>query len=490
QVRDLESGAVAASALPPWPENNGHCAWSPDGRTLLVSQGEGRKIQEYSFDPDVPRLQPTRTLESSMYQGCPVIVFHPAGDRFVSRGWSNRVSLFDVNCDQSLLSTHALTSATELRFDRAGERLAAARVGPRSDRIGLWSFAGGWEYRCLIHAGNQKVTGNDAKRPTVHPGGALAAIGLTDGVALFDLDTGKELAQIATGTVSVQFDGAGNLLTNGFEGFFRWPVRADSPNPRRLLVGPPERLPFHPGDGEIAVSRNGQVVAQAMWNGYGMAPFAGGWILHPDAPEPRRLNADKSTGRCSVSPDGRWAAFSDDFHWAEVFETASGKSLRKWSAGPPNLCRFSPDGRWLITGVDNGRLYATDTWEPGPQLGAGEPSAATAEWVALAQTNGIYRLVELASGRELAQLEDPEQNTRPAVFTPDGTKLIVAAKNGLAVWDLRRIRTELAKLGLDWDAPPYPPAQEVEAEPPLEVRLDLGSLAPAAISRARGQAHE
>lgn len=449
QIRDLANGAVVASAMPPWSGNNGHCAWSPDGRTLVVSQGDGGQIQEYAFDPWAGDLQPARTLQGGMAQGCPCLLFHPDGHRLVARGWSNHVTLFDGLSDQPSFSTHALAWATGLRFDRSGERLAAARVGTHHNRIGLWSFAGGWEYRCLIHAGHQKVTGNNAKRPAVHPGGALAAVGLADGVALFDLDTGRELAQIASGGVSVQFDAAGNLLTNAFEGFFRWPVRADPANVRRLLVGSPERLPFHPGDGEIAASRDGQVVAQAMWNGYGMAPFAGAWILHPDAPAPRRVNAGKSTARCIVSPDGRWVACSDDFHWAEVFEAATGKSLRTWSAGPPNQCSFSPDGRWLITGLDNGRVYATDTWEPDPQLGPGEPSAATAELVVLAQTNGIYRLVELATGRELAQLEDPEQTARPAVFTPDASKLIVAATNGLTVWDLRRIRTELAKLGLD-----------------------------------------
>jgi tetratricopeptide (TPR) repeat protein len=164
-----------------------------------------------------------------------------------------------------------------------------------------------------------------------------------------------------------------------------------------------------------------------------------------------------------------------------VLEAATGKSLRKWAAGPPNLCRFSPNGRWLITAVDNGRVYATGTWERGPQLGAGEPTDATSELVVMAQTNGVYRLVELATGRELAQLEDPEENSRPAVFTPDGAKLIIAAKNGLRVWDLRRIRTELTKLGLDWDALPWPAASQgadatsLAAAAPLSIRVDLGA---------------
>ncbi|HEV3339733.1 MAG TPA: hypothetical protein VG125_05235, partial [Pirellulales bacterium] len=489
QVRDLGDGAVVASAMPPWPGNNGHCAWSPDGRTLVVSQGDGGKIQEYAFDPGAGDLQPTRTLQRGMAQGCSCLLFHPDGHRLVARGWSNHVTLFDVLSDQPLFSTNALAWATGLRFGPSGERLAAARVGTHNERIGLWSFAGGWEYRYLVHADNEEFTGHYSE-PAVDPGGRLAAIGLRDGVVFFDLERGSELGHIRSGNVSVQFDGAGNLLTNDFEGFFRWPVRADPVNTRRLLVGPPQRLPFHPGDGHLAASRDGRVVAQCMWNGYGMSQFAGGWILHPDAPAPRRVNVGKSTAHCSVSPDGRWVAFNDDFHFAEVFEAATGDSLRKWPAEPPNRCCFSPDGRWLITGVDKGRAYATGTWEPGRQLGAGEPFAATAELVVLAQTNGIYRLVELATGRELAQLEDPEQSTRPAAFTPDGSKLIVAAKNGLGVWDLRCIRKELAKLGLDWNAPPYPPAQEKESRVPLEVRVDLGFLAPAAIARATGQARE
>ena len=244
-----------------------------------MSQGDGDKIQEYAFDPAAPALRPTRTLQSPMDQGCPDILFHPAGDRFVSRGWSNHVVLFDVLSGQPLFSTHALPSATGLRFDRTGERLAAARVGTSNDRIGLWSFAGGLEYRYLVHAGDQKSTAYYANGPTVHPGGRLAAIGLTDGVAIFDLETGSELAHIPSGNVCAQFDGAGNLLTNGFEGCFRWPVRPDTANSTRLVVGPPAPLPFHPGDREIAASRDGRVVAQSMWAGYGMGSVR--WRLDP-----------------------------------------------------------------------------------------------------------------------------------------------------------------------------------------------------------------
>jgi hypothetical protein len=90
--------------------------------------------------------------------------------------------------------------------------------------------------------------------------------------------------------------------------------------------------------------------------------------------------------------------------------------------------------------------------------------------VVFGQPEGVYRLVKLATGRQLASLEDPEQIAAPAVFTPDSTCLVVAATDGLRVWDLRHIRKELARIGLDWDAPPYPEADDRLPEP-IEVQV-------------------
>src|SRR5206468_246772 len=68
-----------------------------------------------------------------------------------------------------------------------------------------------------------------------------------------------------------------------------------------------------------------------------------------------------------------------------------------------------------------------------------------------------FRLVAVETGRELARLDDPQRDAGAAAFTPDGTRLVATSRDGLRVWDLRAIRRELAVLGLDWDAPPYPP---------------------------------
>jgi serine/threonine protein kinase len=487
QVRDLRTGEVVASALGPGPMGNGACAWSPDGLTLTVPSGDGGAIQQYAFDAAVPALRLLRTIQGHEAGGAQ-LTYNPAGDRLVRRGWDGTVSLFDGLSGQLLFSTHPLPSASYEcpRFDGTGQRLAAARVGERNERVGLWSVADGREYRALIHSGGRESTFFE---PAIHPSGRLAAIGRNDGVALFDLETGHELAQfpVLPGRTVAAFDGTGALLTNGFDGFFRWPVRPDPAEPGRWIVGPPERLPFHGGEKPISASRDGQVIAQCMWAGYGMQDFAGGWILHPNSPVPRRVEAGESTGYCSVSPDGRWVAFSTPDRVA-AYDAATGQRVWQASTRPANYyCRFTPNGRWLVTSADGGRLYAVGTWEPGPRLGPGTPWDVTSELAVLGQSNGIYRLVELATGRELARLEDPEQNTGEAGFTTDATRLVVRAKNGLRVWELRRIREELDKLGLDWDAPPYPPAALSSPPPapgteqtpdtrPLKARLDLGQL--------------
>jgi serine/threonine protein kinase/WD40 repeat protein/Tfp pilus assembly protein PilF len=459
QVVDLRTGAIIAAPLPPWPRGNSFGVWSPDGRTLTVPSGDAEKIQQYAFDPSAPALKPTQLLDNPA-SGCPAIVYNRAGDRFASRGWNAKVALFDAISGRVLFTTPAFPPASPLlRFDPTGKRLAAARTGDRKQRVGLWSVADAHEYRALFLA--EGAEGYSERLPAIHPDGRLAAMAQRGGVALFDLESGRKLAEVPAPSVndqnhpSLAFDGAGNLLTNSMSGAFRWPVRMDTANPGRIVVGPPERLPLKPGRQAIAASRDGQVIAQCMWFGYGME--GGGWILHPNSPVPHKVNAGASMRACGVTPDGRWVAFAGgkgEVH-IKVYEADTLKCVFQRPSKYVSYARFTSDGRWLVTGIDGGQVYEVGTWAPGPKLGPGTPWSATKDVVVMVQPNGIYRLVELATGRELARLEDPEQNSGAAVFTPDGSKLVVTAKDGLRVWVLRRIRQELGQLGLDWDGPPY-----------------------------------
>jgi serine/threonine protein kinase/WD40 repeat protein len=479
QVRDLMSGAVLGSLTLPW-SGCGICAWSPDGRMLAIpDRDQSGRIQLIAFDATSAshRLTLYGVLQGPETGGA-AVQFNPAGDRLVSRGWSGQVHLFDIHTGRRLFSTDSLesTSLQTPRFDSTGGRLTAARVGNRHEEIGLWSVADAREYRALVHDGPEHATG----LPAIHPRGRLAVQGFTSGMALFDLETGRKLAfvNVPSGENCVCFDGAGNLLSNGFAGFFRWPVRFDPRRPSQLTFGPAERLPFNHGHQAIAASADGQVIAQAMSDAYGMSQHAGGWILHPGSREPRRVEAGSSMTCATVSPDGRYVAFGQHGTRVNVYEAATGQRVWQSPGDGRDYCRFTPDGRFLVTDDGGGRAYTIGSWEPGNQFGPGVPWDVT--WdsgqVVLGQTDGVYRLVELATSRELARLEDPERNAGPAMFTPDGTRLVVAAKDGLRVWDLRRIRAELVKLGLDWESPPYPQAEARTESEPLQVQVETGDL--------------
>lgn len=100
------------------------------------------------------------------------------------------------------------------------------------------------------------------------------------------------------------------------------------------------------------------------------------------------------------------------------------------------------------------RLWEVGSWREGPKIGGGEGTdfSPDGKILAVEAGNGVIRLVNPNTGIEYASLEDPHQDRAGRMtFSPDGTQLI--ATNGdsqsIHVWDLRAIREQLAKLGLD-----------------------------------------
>jgi chromosome transmission fidelity protein 4 len=66
------------------------------------------------------------------------------------------------------------------------------------------------------------------------------------------------------------------------------------------------------------------------------------------------------------------------------------------------------------------------------------------------------RLVDPVSGREFATLSAENSREITSVcFSGDGRWLAVAGgSDRLQLWDVRLLREHLAKMGLDWEAPP------------------------------------
>jgi Tol biopolymer transport system component len=127
---------------------------------------------------------------------------------------------------------------------------------------------------------------------------------------------------------------------------------------------------------------------------------------------------------------------------------------------------FSPDGRWLFVSSEREffqyRMEGSPTNWPlartypratsGFDVGSGVFSA-DGKLLAIHADQRILRLVEPATGRELARLTPlPEafRTWRP-LFSPDNRWLAAVSDIGLHVWDLQLIRQRLREMGLDWE---------------------------------------
>jgi tetratricopeptide (TPR) repeat protein len=352
----------------------------------------------------------------------------------------------------------------------------------------------------------------------VSPDGRLVATSDSDGVSLWEAGTGRELAHLKAGdceTVLFHVDGQ-SLITSGVWGLYRWPIRSDPERgPDAIRVGPPEllretrdrersRATWLPDHRTLALIDNDNARVLLIDSGHPHPAWSHAPAL--DAGENHRMTT------VAVSPDGRWLAVGG---WYEV-------GVRVWDLHQRRLERilrpkdvvgqthffigFSPDGRWLVsfTRPDAGNhpyhFWRVGTWELDrrivPEGIDGSLPAFTNDGrlMALAIAPDQVLLAEAATGKELARLTTLQQvGPTPLVFSPDGTKLVASTNQKTAlVWDLRRIREQLAPMGLDWDAPPYPAASAASetsgpVPPPRPVRV-VGEVIEPQARRAGGLA--
>jgi hypothetical protein len=183
-----------------------------------------------------------------------------------------------------------------------------------------------------------------------------------------------------------------------------------------------------------------------------------------------------------MSPDGKWVATG---HWkgagVKIWDARAGHPVKEVPAEEAaNVC-FSPDGHWLVAGTTTEYSF----WEVGswrcvhrvPRDRASLPGrmAFTPDGALLAitSTNQVVQLLDPATAEEVATLASPDSLLISWLcFSRDGSQLAVAAENHvLQLWDLRRIREELATMGLDWRQEAYPPRKSRADLLPIRLKI-------------------
>jgi serine/threonine protein kinase/WD40 repeat protein len=472
-VCDARTGAVVASL--PHPTGITFCDWHPTGRMVATCCNDGR-VRLWDTTSWQPALVPDVRLG-----GGGRCLFTPDGEHLLCNDWSGLLRAWDLRSRRQVF-------ATPMSYDW--------RTMARDGRLSIWQgeekplklirVVPGREFRTLASraadgsgAYGGQVVGSVALSPDAR---LLAAITTEGTCALVELATGVESAVLPCRVVtSVAFDSSGALLVHGSMGLLRWPVELERAT-GHCRVGPPQTLFGFASDGQHGSSPDGRVLAIPKPHSQ-----EGALLLCRDrAGPPVALGPQQDVRRCAVSPDGRWVATAShgDGGSVKLWETPSGQLVKDLPIHGGFSAGFSPDGKWLMTAYLGCRLWAVGTWEEGPFIGK-EPAfvfSPDSQLMAVgAGEAGIIRLVECATGREFTRLDAPEQSRLvPCCFTPDGGQLVVRSDEGQAlyIWDLRLIRSQLAEMGLDWDAPPFLPAEEKNT-PALQVTIDPGDPAKA-----------
>jgi WD40 repeat protein len=471
QVWDVESGQVAAT----FPDNqvsvNGF-AWHPDGRLMALATFLGPVLIWNTSAP----AEPSRSLRRHTQQVWDV-AFNPEGTLLVSASFDGSLILWDFAAGEPTVIApfDYPDSPQRLRFSLDPRHPA---FGLEEHRLDLWRVAAEPIVREFL--------GRGAGELDFHPDLPLMLGACESGIAFWDVEAGREVVFLPWAFVDafllVRPDGLG-FRTAGLSGLHNWTMARDPDGPGvRIRYAGSDRGPRSPLPSGMAA--RGEMLAISSSEG----PFTFLTEAGPAATRVVPAPHGSMLGPGAIHPSGRWCAtgiFANSRGVARVWDVQTGRSVADLGAAGVNLvAAFSPDGRWLATGSGEAYiLWEAGTWRrvhtipvQGKRWGTTGALAFARDgsMLAIAQSNKIIQLIEPGTGAELATLESGHSEIiQTLCFSPDGRWLGVARWGYVTqAWDLERIQSRLATLGLNWAPPPRPsPGREVR-HTPLRVTIE------------------
>jgi WD40 repeat protein len=455
-------------------------AWHYSGQYLAV-WGDGGGIAVWN-------VKTGTRLCTFQHRGVPgQLLFNDDGSLLVSHSlWDQRLLVWDFGSGQRLLEVHGFNNRA---CDVADEGRILFLGDPGQNAV-LTELARG-VCRTLTQSVHRPL--GFCFKVAVGPEGRVLAASSEGGLEFWDIRTAQRLLTCPIGPCVADFDDAGRLIVGTSAGIFRFSRRIETspaapnrtPRTARTLVRfhSPQQLAGQMVAATLSMNARGQTMVFSDSEGWA--------ILHP--------SQNTATHRLQTAPDGRKSAASDDNRYAAianwdaggaaVWDALSGAHLADLPIGRHGILQFSRDGRLLAATPDGVTLWRTSDWrcvgrlnaEGTTPTGLGISFSPDSRVLAVAQPNGILRLVDPTTGKDWVRVTLSDQTAASTMtFSPDQRFLVtspVDERLPAQVWDLTAMRSELAHRGIDWPAD----VLRLGTNPPsiagqLEVALDDGGL--------------
>jgi serine/threonine protein kinase/WD40 repeat protein len=427
-------------------------AWHPDG-TLLATACADKTIHIWDTTTG-ERLRMWRS------DSCISVGFNHRGNVLASSGWDGYTRLWDFASGRELIGIYK--SGHIIGFDSDDLRLGISYWDGTG--LGFLEVDSGKGLH-LLHE-EPKGTSSGGPGPIMDSRGKFLAFRTEEGVGLWDLQTAHQTSRLRLDKQKclIGFDSnAQNLVLTGVEGLFRCPIAHASTSDLPICGNPilmnadcadptAGRMGWLSADGKICA-----IVGDDRCQVFSTETFQ---KQSETAIQPGMRFID-------ISPDGLLIASGAWQHrGVKVWKVQTGELVKELPHDEATATvAFSPDNHHLVTAtVEKYCFWDVGSWSLARSFPQ-EPSNDFCPMMAFSPDGKTFagthsrnkiRLFDAATGQILADLEAPNSRFITGLaFNRDGTQLAASeSQDALRLWDLKEIRKELGKLGLDWEDRP------------------------------------
>jgi WD40 repeat protein len=446
EIRDTETGSLLHQW--PFPGRLREMVWSPTGRRLATVASD--------LNSQIWDVSSTNCFQTLRGHGSVVtwVGFLGDDDVLASSSWDSTLRFWSVPNGKQILESR--TGSSKFRYSPQKKQLGLLLERGAQSEARLLDVIQSEVVREFWEQTDQAVNGPWAV--AFNPDGRSLASGSADGVHLYNLGTSREAAHISAAlTTAVRFDDGGKTLTTcSTDALLRFALQHE----------PDDQISFRPLP--CAIPGPSAKFTQACFAPCGdafAATQSGPIQIFRSGTNAGSLTGSEGAHNLAASPDGQWVAAGFRY-WGgvRVWRVADGHPVREFRLGNSSDVVFSPDSRWLLAGsAEEFQLWNLATAESGlripreenPGLVGHAAFSKDGKLLAVSLTQWLVALLDPSTGRELARLEHPNaQMISKLAFSPSGQQLAVATEGHvIQLWDIQRLRHQLATLKLNWDDP-------------------------------------